>query len=122
MHMAAKAFHARGQKLTLLRVCHRTFRFSVPPPLSPEATAAQPLNMKPSASSTHHHPPVIGHDVAYVKMEHKLKDAMNRIAELMNEKESLEHVNIQLQEETETVGESPFHSQIVKLFPLRFRD
>merc|ERR1719510_1891748 len=30
---------------------------------------------------------------------------MNRIAELTNEKESLEHVNIQLQEETETVGE-----------------
>ena len=69
--------------------------------------------MKPSASSAHRHhphPPVIGHDVAYIKMEQKLKDAMNRIAELMNEKESLEHLNIQLQEETETVGESPFHT------------
>ena len=49
---------------------------------------------------------MIGHDVAYIKMEQKLKDAMNRIAELTNEKESLEHVNIQLQEETETVDES----------------
>ena len=107
-HKAAKAFHAYGPKLTLSRVCNRTFRFSVPSP-PPEATAAQPFSMKPSASSAHrhHHPPVIGHDVAYIKMEQKLKDAMNRIAELMNEKESLEHLNIQLQEETETVGESP---------------
>ena len=86
----------------MLRVGVRTFRFSVTP--SAEATAA--FSMKPSAPPTQrHHPPVIGHDVAYIKMEQKLKEAMNRIAELTNEKENLEHLNIQLQEETDTVGE-----------------
>jgi FtsZ-binding cell division protein ZapB len=50
-------------------------------------------------------PPVISNDVAFVKLEQKLKRAMNQIADLSAEKESLDHLNIQLQEETDTVGE-----------------
>ncbi|TRY62639.1 hypothetical protein TCAL_00468 [Tigriopus californicus] len=49
--------------------------------------------------------PVISRDVALIKLEQKFKDAMNQIADLSAEKEQLEHVNVQLQEETETVGE-----------------
>ena len=50
---------------------------------SPSATtAAQPSIAKP---------PVISNDVAFVKMEQKLKTAMTQIAELSAEKEMLEH-------------------------------
>ena len=49
--------------------------------------------------------PIISPDVAFVKLEQKFNAAMSRIAELSTTNEELEHVNIQLQEETETVGE-----------------
>ena len=87
--------------------------------------AAQAFSTEPSAPSIQrHHPPVIGHDVAFIKMEQKLKEAMNRIAELTNEKENLEHLNIQLQEETDTVGEwaAVAFSRNRKLFPSRIQD
>ena len=48
--------------------------------------------------------PMLSRDVASMKLEQKFFDAMNRIAELLAEKEQLEHLTIQLQEETETVG------------------
>ena len=50
--------------------------------------------------------PVISHDVAFVKLEQKYYEAMNRVATLSEEKEDLEHLTVQLQVETETVGES----------------
>lgn len=49
--------------------------------------------------------PILSHDVAFLKLEQKFNAAMGQIAALASEKEELEHVNIQLQEETETVGE-----------------
>ncbi|CAB4055939.1 GOLGA2 [Lepeophtheirus salmonis] len=39
------------------------------------------------------------------KNDQKFHDAMKKIADLMNEKDYLEHIVVQLQEETETVGE-----------------
>ncbi|XP_040583435.1 uncharacterized protein [Lepeophtheirus salmonis] len=44
-------------------------------------------------------------DVAHFKLQQKFHDAMKKIADLMNEKDYLEHIVVQLQEETETVGE-----------------
>ncbi len=49
--------------------------------------------------------PKISSDVAFVKLEQKFSQAMDKIATLVTEKEYLEHLNVQLQEETETVGE-----------------
>lgn len=49
--------------------------------------------------------PPMSQDVALLKLEQKFKQAMSRIAELVSEKEHLEHVIVQLQEETDTVGE-----------------
>ena len=48
--------------------------------------------------------PVISHDVAFLKLEQKFNQAMERVASLATEKDYLEHLNVQLQEETETVG------------------
>lgn len=48
--------------------------------------------------------PALSRDVAVVKLEQKFKAAMDQIANLSAENEHLEHLNIQLQEETETVG------------------
>ena len=42
--------------------------------------------------------------VALLKLEQKFKDAMAKCADLSFEKERLEHLVVQLQEETETVG------------------
>ena len=50
--------------------------------------------------------PALSRDVAVVKLEQKFKDAMDQIANLSAENEHLEHLNIQLQEETETVGKT----------------
>ena len=49
---------------------------------------------------------MISHDVAFLKLEQKFNSAMEKIAELTSRNEELEHVNIQLQEETETVGKT----------------
>ena len=49
--------------------------------------------------------PRISRDVAFVKLEQKFSQAMDRIASLSTERDQLEHLNVQLQEETETVGE-----------------
>ena len=49
--------------------------------------------------------PVLSPDVAFVKLEQKFNQAMERLATMATEKEQLEHLNVQLQEETETVGE-----------------
>ena len=54
-------------------------------------------------------PPVISPDVAFLKLEQKFNSAMFKIAELSSVNEELEHVNVQLQEETETVGEKEFN-------------
>merc|ERR1719215_142363 len=44
-------------------------------------------------------------ELAMKKIEQKLKQAMQRIADLSSEKEQLEHIVIRLQDETDTVGE-----------------
>ena len=49
--------------------------------------------------------PVISKDVAMLKMEQKLKQAMEKVADLSSEKEHLEHTIVRLQDETDTVGE-----------------
>ena len=78
-----------------------------PPTPATGSTSKVGTPSKPAAApSNNAHPPVISNDVAFVKMEQKLKRAMSQIAELSAEKEMLEHLNIQLQEETDTVGES----------------
>ena len=49
--------------------------------------------------------PILSKDVAMVKIEQKLKQAMQKIVDLTSEKEHLEHTIIRLQDETDTVGE-----------------
>jgi hypothetical protein len=49
--------------------------------------------------------PVLSKDVAMVKIEVKLKEAMQKIVDLTGEKEHLEHTIDRLQDETDTVGE-----------------
>jgi hypothetical protein len=58
--------------------------------------------VRPALSKT---VPLLTPDVAAIKLESKFRQAMDRIAELAAEKERLEHVNVQLQVETEAVGE-----------------
>ena len=70
----------------------------MPPPVNFDHPTAAVLPPPPSAI------PVISNDVAFVKLEQKFKRAMDQIADLSSEKERLEHVNVQLQEETDTVG------------------
>ena len=48
-----------------------------------------------------------------LKLEQKFKSAMAQVAELTGEKEQLEHLVVQLQEETDTVGKS--HENSAKL-------
>lgn len=72
-------------------------------------SSTQTIQVSSSSCSSHKNGekeplPVISRDVALIKLEQKFKDAMNQIADLSAEKEQLEHVNVQLQEETETVG------------------
>ena len=43
--------------------------------------------------------------MAMVKIEQKLRDAMQKIVDLTSEKEHLEHTVARLQDETDTVGE-----------------
>ena len=50
------------------------------------------------------HPPVLRPEIAILKLEQKFKDAMTKNADLSSEKERLEHIVVQLQEETDTVG------------------
>ena len=49
-------------------------------------------------------PPVLRPEIAILKLEQKFKDAMTKNADLSSEKERLEHIVVQLQEETDTVG------------------
>ena len=49
--------------------------------------------------------PSMSKELAMKKIEQKLKQAMQRIADLSSEKEQLEHIVIRLQDETDTVGE-----------------
>ena len=49
--------------------------------------------------------PTLSKDVAMLKVEHKFKTAMQRVAELTIEKEQMEHLIGRLQDETDTVGE-----------------
>ena len=49
--------------------------------------------------------PSMSKDLAMRKIEQKLKQAMQRIADLTSEKEQLEHIVVRLQDETDTVGE-----------------
>merc|ERR1712029_1313675 len=50
-------------------------------------------------------PPLLPPEIAILKLEQKFKDSMSKCADLSFEKERLEHVVVQLQEETDTVGE-----------------
>ena len=49
--------------------------------------------------------PPLSPEVALLKLQHKFKKAMQDNVELSTEKEQLEHLVIQLQEETDTIGE-----------------
>ena len=49
--------------------------------------------------------PPLSPEVALLKLQQKFKKAMQDNVELSTEKEQLEHLVIQLQEETETIGE-----------------
>ena len=48
--------------------------------------------------------PPLTPEVALMKLEQKFKEAMTKCVELSSEKEQLEHIIVQLEEETETVG------------------
>ena len=63
-------------------------------------------------------PPVLRPEIAILKLEQKFKDAMTKNADLSSEKERLEHIVVQLQEETDTVGKQrePFYGYICVLF------
>ena len=49
--------------------------------------------------------PPLSPEVALLKLQHKFKKAMQDNVELSTEKEQLEHLVVQLQEETDTIGE-----------------
>ena len=59
----------------------------------------------PENSSNSNFSPILSKDVAMVKIEQKLRDAMQKIVDLTSEKEHLEHTVARLQDETDTVGE-----------------
>jgi len=61
-----------------------------------------------AASSTVPDVPILSREVAFVKLEQKFNQAMGKVASLSAEKEHLEHLNVQLQQETETVGKFIF--------------
>ena len=70
-----------------------------------DETAAAPSNVAAAATTG---PPSLPPGIAILKLEQKFKDAMAKCADLSFEKERLEHIVVQLQEETDTVGEWRF--------------
>ena len=63
------------------------------------------LFSEPEISNRANFSPILSRDVAMVKIEQKLTEAMQKIVDLTSEKEHLEHTIIRLQDETDTVGE-----------------
>ena len=75
-------------------------------PISTSSSSSQQEVEKGPKGQQQHHSviPVLTPDVAFVKLEQKYSEAMQKIAELTSQKDDLEHLTVQLQEETETVG------------------
>ena len=65
-------------------------------------SSSEPSEMAPSSGPP---PPLLPPEVAVMKLEQKFKEAMGKCADLSFEKERLEHIVVQLQEETDTVGQ-----------------
>ena len=63
------------------------------------------LFIEPEISNRANFSPILSRDVAMVKIEQKLTEAMQKIVDLTSEKEHLEHTVARLQDETDTVGE-----------------
>ena len=74
--------------------------------VSPVSTVSSSVEYTPQINGCHQNgTPIISKDVAFLKIEQKFNEAMEKIAGLTSEKEQLEHIIVRLQEETDTVGE-----------------